>query len=153
MPPSGRPQKFFQGAKTTFCLSVSDCWRCNTDWRTQNALPLLCHKENAQCYDNSCKQGSISENLHRANLRKSVCQFFLKLRQIIYFRNTGFEYWFSKCRLLPAFAKLAVKYQPGRWNTGHLATLLVAARWSPTAKNIVSGPLVQPQWPAQNPGH
>jgi len=31
------------------------------------------------------------------------------------FQNTG---------LLPAFAKLAVKYRPGQWNTGHLATLL-----------------------------
>jgi len=30
------------------------------------------------------------------------------------FQNTGFS---------PAFAKLAVKYRPGRWNTGHLATL------------------------------
>jgi len=29
----------------------------------------------------------------------------------------------------------------------------VAARWSPAAKNIVSGPLVQPQRPAQNPDH
>ena len=28
---------------------------------------------------------------------------------------------------------------------------LVATRWNPTAKNIVSGPLVQPQRPAQNP--
>jgi len=32
------------------------------------------------------------------------------------FHNTG---------LLPASAKLAVKYCPGRWNTGHLATLVV----------------------------
>jgi len=31
------------------------------------------------------------------------------------FQNTG---------LLPASAKLAVKYRPGRWNTGHLATLM-----------------------------
>jgi len=30
---------------------------------------------------------------------------------------------------------------------------LVAARWSPTAKNIVSGPLVQSQQPPQNPDH
>ena len=30
---------------------------------------------------------------------------------------------------------------------------LVVARWSPTAKNIVSGLLVQPQRPAQNPDH
>jgi len=30
------------------------------------------------------------------------------------FQNTG---------LLPTSAKLAVKYRPGRWNTGHLATL------------------------------
>jgi len=30
---------------------------------------------------------------------------------------------------------------------------LAAARWNPTAKNIVSGPLVQPQRPAQKPDH
>jgi len=39
----------------------------------------------------------------------------LKLRQITYFQNTG---------ILPATAKLAVKYRPGRLNTGHLATLV-----------------------------
>jgi len=38
------------------------------------------------------------------------------------FQNTGF---------LPVSAKLAVKYRPGRWNTGHLATLI------PTHKNTV----------------
>ena len=27
--------------------------------RTQNALPFLRHKENAQCYGNSCKQCSV----------------------------------------------------------------------------------------------
>jgi len=30
---------------------------------------------------------------------------------------------------------------------------LVAARSSPTAKNVVSGPLAQPQRPAHNPDH
>jgi len=31
----GRPQKFFQkGAKSTFCLSFSGCWRCNANGRT-----------------------------------------------------------------------------------------------------------------------
>ena len=43
-----------------------------------------------------------------------VCWFFLELLQCIYFQNTDF---------LPASAKLAVKYRPGRWNTGRLATL------------------------------
>jgi len=39
------------------------------------------------------------------------------------------NFLFSKYRLqalifkIPAFAKLAVKYRPGRWNTSHLATL------------------------------
>jgi len=33
------------------------------------------------------------------------------------FQNTG---------ILPASPKTAVKYRPGRWNTGHLATLLRA---------------------------
>jgi len=38
------------------------------DDATQNALPFLCHKENVQCYGSSCKQGSLSENLQRANV-------------------------------------------------------------------------------------
>jgi len=37
------------------------------------------------------------------------------------FQNTGF---------LQAFAKLAVTYRPGRWNTGHLATLFLYMRGS-----------------------
>jgi len=45
------------------------------------------------------------------------------------------NYLFSKYRLqaliikIPASAKLAVKYRPGRWNTSHLATLSVS-EWS-----------------------
>jgi len=35
------------------------------------------------------------------------------------FQNTG---------LLPAFTKLAVKYRPCRWNTGHLTTLDICSR-------------------------
>jgi len=30
---------------------------------------------------------------------------------------------FQNAGLLPASAKLAVKYRPSRWNTGHLAAL------------------------------
>jgi len=40
------------------------------------------------------------------------------------FQNTGF---------LPASAKLAVKYRPGRWNTGRLATLLWDWIWDPVS--------------------
>ena len=36
------------------------------------------------------------------------------------FQNTGCRHWSSKYRP----AKLAVKYLPGRWNTGHLASLI-----------------------------
>ena len=68
-----RPQRFFQGGgpKTTFCLSVLGCGRRHANWRTQNALPFLRHKENVQCYGNSCKQRSIWENLHWANVSLS----------------------------------------------------------------------------------
>ena len=49
-----RPQKFFQGrAKSTFCLFFLDCWRCNANGRSQNALPFQHHKENDPCYGNS----------------------------------------------------------------------------------------------------
>jgi len=53
-------RKIFPGwEKMTFCLSVSSCLRWNANWRTQNALSLLCRKENAQYYGNSCKQCSL----------------------------------------------------------------------------------------------
>jgi len=55
----GRPQKFFQGgAKSTFCLSFSGCWRCSAHGRSQNALPFQHHKENAPCYGSSPSVGS-----------------------------------------------------------------------------------------------
>jgi len=44
------------GAKSTFWLSFSGCWRCNANGRTRNASPFLHHKENVQCYGNSCIQ-------------------------------------------------------------------------------------------------
>jgi len=47
-------ESFQGGAKSTFCLSFSGSWRCNANRRTQNASPFLHHKENAQCYGNSC---------------------------------------------------------------------------------------------------
>jgi len=56
----GRPQKFFQGgAMFTFCLSFSGFWRCSANRCSQNVLPFLHHKENAQCYGNGCKQCSL----------------------------------------------------------------------------------------------
>jgi len=52
---------FSRGTKSTFCLSFSDCWRCNANGRTQ--------KENVQCYGNSCKQCLPCEKtLHWANV-------------------------------------------------------------------------------------
>jgi len=57
VPRHGRPQKFFRdGAKSTFRLSFSACWRCNANGLAQNASPFLHHKENAQYYGNSCIQ-------------------------------------------------------------------------------------------------
>jgi len=47
----------------------------------------------------------------------------VQLLQIIYFQNTSFRHRLKKNGFLPAFAKLAIKYRPGRRNTGHLATL------------------------------
>jgi len=55
----GREKKNFQVGQKNFCLSVSGCWRCNANWRTQNASPFLHHKETAQCYGNSCKVFSL----------------------------------------------------------------------------------------------
>jgi len=50
---------FFKETHTTFCLCVSNCWRCDANWRTQNVLPFLRHKENAKCYGKCCKQCSL----------------------------------------------------------------------------------------------
>ena len=46
----GRPQKFFQGVTSKFCLSFSVYWRCNANGRLQNALPFPHHKENVPLY-------------------------------------------------------------------------------------------------------
>jgi len=39
----GRPQKFFQGTMSKFCLSFTGCWQCNANGRSQNALPFVPH--------------------------------------------------------------------------------------------------------------
>jgi len=46
---------FSRGAKSTFCLSFSGCWRYNANGRSQNSLPFQHHKEHAPCYGNSPK--------------------------------------------------------------------------------------------------
>ena len=59
--------------------------------------------------------------------------YSLRNSALVVFKVTA-NYLFSKHRLwalifkIPASAKLAAKYQPGRWNTGHLATLLTHRR-------------------------
>ena len=51
-----RSQKFFHwSAKSTFCLTISGCWRYNANGCSHNALPFLHHKENDPCYGNSPK--------------------------------------------------------------------------------------------------
>jgi len=61
-----------------------------------------------------------------------------ELQRIIYFQNTGFKDWFPNTGLLPASAKLAVKYRPDRWNTGHLTTLCGGRRKVPTMSQVLS---------------
>jgi len=56
----GRLQKFFQGGGKVDILLI--LFRFLTMQRKRpytNALPLLHHKENAQCYGNACKQCSL----------------------------------------------------------------------------------------------
>jgi len=50
----------------------------------------------------------------------------LQLLQIINFKISASGTGFENTGFLPAPAKLAVKYRPGRWNTGHVATLLTS---------------------------
>jgi len=57
--------------------------------------------------------------------------------------------WFQSL-LLPPSGSFNSKNFQGFFN---ISGWLVVAWWSPTAKNIVSGTLVQPQRPAQNPDH
>jgi len=55
---------FPRGAKSTFCLSFSGCWRRNAHGRSQNALSVQHHKENAPCYGNSPQKcGSLAAML------------------------------------------------------------------------------------------
>jgi len=56
----------------------------------------------------------------------------LKLRQIVFLKIPASDTDFQNTGLLPAFAKLAVKYRSGRWNTGHLATLIINLSWRNT---------------------
>ena len=49
-------RNFSRGAKSTFCLSSSGCWRWTANGSSQNALPFQHHKENAPCYGNSDKK-------------------------------------------------------------------------------------------------
>jgi len=49
-------RNFSGGGKSTFRLSFSGCWPCNANGRSQNALPIQHHKENAPCYGNNPKK-------------------------------------------------------------------------------------------------
>jgi len=40
--------------------------------------------------------------------------------------HTGFRHFILNTGFLPDSSKFAVKYRPGRWNTGHMATLAEA---------------------------
>jgi len=42
---------FSRGETSPIWLSFSDCWRCNANGRSQNALPFLHFEVNAVCYD------------------------------------------------------------------------------------------------------
>jgi len=64
-----RAEIFPEGAKSTFCLSFSGCWRCNANGRIQ--------KINVQCCDNSCIQCfPCKKILHWANVCFSECGYF-----------------------------------------------------------------------------
>jgi len=48
------------------------------------------------------------------------------------------QFWLQTLTFkIPASAKVAVKYRPGRWNTGHLTTLDICSR-SLSASNILN---------------
>ena len=71
VPSSGRPQKFFQEGKNDILL-VSFSFQVAEDAtqidERKKLYPFCRNKENAQCYGNSCKQGSLLENLHWVNV-------------------------------------------------------------------------------------
>jgi len=49
--------------------------------------------------------------------------FLLQLLHILIFKISAAGTDLKHTSLLPATVRFAVKYEPGRWNTGHLATL------------------------------
>jgi len=76
-------------------------------------------------------------------LRKSALVIFGVLLQCIYFQNTsGTD--LQNTGFLPGSARLAVKYRPGRWNTGHLATLDIRLR-RPSVDNRHTAELITMQ--------
>jgi len=63
-----------------------------------------------------------------------------------------------KCKAIPVglthfYCHLVVVLPQKNLGFFNIGGRLVASWWNPTPKNIVSGPLVQPQWTAQKPDH
>ena len=78
---------------------LSGCWRCNAIGRSQTALPLLHHKENAPSYDNSDKKcASLA----------AIARYITILYTIGYPQTYKAEYFFLKkhCRGLQQNHKL-----------------------------------------------
>jgi len=59
----------------------------------------------------------------RCGLRNSALFLFEVTANYFVFTIPVSDTDFQNTGLLPASPKLAVKYRPGRWNTGHLTTL------------------------------
>jgi len=78
----------WEGATSTIRLSFLGCWWCNANGHSQNALPLLHHKENIPCHGNSKKMRFVWS--------KSNIVYYDYLRTIRYLQMFRTGYFFSK---------------------------------------------------------
>ena len=72
---------------------------------------------------NFAERTVLKDSLQESSLFKKIdVSSFWSYGKLFIFKIPASGTDFQNTGLLPASAKLAVKYRPGRWNTGHLAT-------------------------------
>jgi len=84
-------------------------------------------------------------------LRNSALVLFEVTANYLFSKKTASGTDFQNTGFLPASAKLAVKYRPGRWNTGHLATHLPNVSALLGTFKFVDSKVVEPELKLQAP--
>jgi len=97
------------GATSTFCLSVSGCWRCNSNGRSQNTLLFLHHEANAPW--KHVLHLHIFWNLFQVELHRNVpqkCAFCYLLQILLNWRIIFNWVWNGPELLITTFAVLSL---------------------------------------------